>query len=89
VLNDAICPVCNGLYLLQAACPACGETAEDYGRLGDYYGPYSPYRPIDDVRMTNGFPDVRERECLHSAYCDRCVQSFVVSVKESDTDTFT
>jgi hypothetical protein len=85
MLNPAICPVCNGFAVLQVACTVCGGPAEDCGRLGDLYGPYSPYRPIDDIRMTNGYVDVRERECLHSAHCHRCGTTFVHAVEESDT----
>jgi len=81
-MSQSICPVCNGLGLFQAVCPACRTEAEDLGRLGDYYGPYSPYRPIDDIRMTNGFSDVRDRLCLHNAYCGRCNSTFIVQVTE-------
>jgi len=80
---NAICPVCNGFAALAAACPTCARLAEDGGRLGDYYDPYSAYRPIDDVRLTNGYPDVASRECLHRAYCAACDAAFVAAVPET------
>lgn len=44
------CPICNGLISLSILCPHCGETMEDHGRLLDMFAPYSPYRPIDDLK---------------------------------------
>ena len=78
----SICPVCNGFHALRAACPTCGRAAEDDGRLGDFYDPYSAYRPIDDVRRTNGYPDLENGECLHAAHCEGCGRSFLASVQE-------
>lgn len=80
----SICPVCNGFERLQAACPDCQAEAADAGRLADQYGPYSPYRPIDDMRLTNGYDDVARRICLHTARCDRCGFGFVAAVSEVD-----
>ncbi|WP_309122690.1 hypothetical protein [Paenibacillus sp.] len=81
---NTICPVCNGFADLRAACPTCKREAEDGGRLADYYDPYSAYRPIDEVRLTNGYPDVAARECLHKAYCANCGAAFVAAVPESE-----
>jgi len=86
-LAKTICPVCNGFDALAAACPRCGASAEDYGRLYDYFGPYAPYRPIDDMKMTDGYPDVAEQICLHAAFCARCAATFVAEVSESGTTT--
>ena len=82
LLIRSICPVCNGLAPMEAACPRCSAQAEDAGRLGDYYGPYSPYRPIDDIRMSNGYPDVDDRVCPHTAYCAACRETFVAWIQE-------
>jgi len=77
-----MCPVCNGWSVLAAACPDCGGEASDEGREGDLYGPYSPYRPIDDIRKTNGLPDLREHRCPHAARCRRCGRRFTAFVAE-------
>lgn len=77
------CPVCNGMQVLRSACPNCHEeVAQDYGRFDDYMGPYSPYRPIDDLKMTNGFNDFTNHQCVHVVYCQRCKKSFHLSVNE-------
>lgn len=80
--NNSLCPVCNGFHTLSAACPNCGGGGSDEGRLGDLYGPYSPYRSIDEIRMTNGYPDLRDRLCLHFATCRDCGTAFIASVEE-------
>ncbi|WP_248930431.1 hypothetical protein [Paenibacillus hamazuiensis] len=77
-----VCPVCNGLEALQPICPDCGQAAADQGKLSDFYGPYSPYRPIDDLKMTNGYDDLRRHVCMHSVYCSRCGRSFELAVGE-------
>jgi len=80
--QHGLCPVCNGMANLAAVCPNCGGEGSDEGRLGDLYGPYSPYRAIDDVRLTNGFPDLLDGVCLHAAVCRRCGTVFPASVDE-------
>lgn len=79
---NSICPVCNGLSGLHALCPSCGQSLVDTGRLYDYYGPYSPYRPIDDLKLTNGIADLAEHLCVHIGWCDRCQQEERVGVQE-------
>lgn len=78
-----MCPLCNGLLSVSARCPDCGnQTCEDEGRLGDFYGPYSPYRPIDDIRMSNGWMDVSQHICLHLVRCLSCGTRFQTCVHE-------
>lgn len=75
------CPVCNGLQDLLAEC-RCGGYLTDGGRSSDYFGPYSPYRPIDDMKMTNGLPDLANHQCFHAVFCERCGFSGLVAVAE-------
>ncbi|MEF3307112.1 hypothetical protein [Paenibacillus sp. GYB003] len=78
-----ICLYCNGMRALDRSCPQCGEGLVDAGRLDDYSGPYSPYRPIDDSKLTNGYPDLAEHLCVHQTYCPDCGYSDVIPLKES------
>jgi len=83
---SSFCTVCNGMEALSAVCPHCESgSASDYGRVNDYYGPYAPYRPIEDISMTNGYPDVARNECMHMLYCEACGASSVLAVPESLT----
>jgi hypothetical protein len=77
-----ICPVCNGLSTLHPECPKCKQTAADMGRFHDMLGPYSAYRPIDDMKLTNGFYDLRNHECVHIAHCSHCDYAFYSVIKE-------
>lgn len=77
-----ICPVCNGFSRLDASCPACGHALDDSGRLYDYYGDYSPYRPIDDAKLSNGLSDLRLHLCMHVAWCPVCRKEQQVAVQE-------
>nr|WP_243735033.1 hypothetical protein [Paenibacillus turpanensis] len=77
-----MCPVCNGFQQLQYSCPICEYPAVDQGRLNDMYGPYSAYRPIDDIKLTNGYADVSEHECIHVILCPRCDRTFPLPVQE-------
>jgi hypothetical protein len=79
---SSYCPVCNGLHRLSAECSVCHANALDFGRFNDYLGPYSPYRAIEDISMTNGYPDVAEHSCMHLVSCPVCNHSFVVEIKE-------
>jgi hypothetical protein len=79
---SSYCPVCNGLQSLSTKCSECQTSSLDFGRFNDYLGPYSPYRPIEDISMTNGFPDIEEHSCMHMMCCPNCNSSFIVGVKE-------
>lgn len=66
------CPVCNGLSELSSFCPRCGNLMSDLGRFLDMLGPYSPYRPIDDLKQTDGFIDFVPSRCPHNVTCQQC-----------------
>ncbi len=68
----SLCPVCNGFAELQASCRSCGSRLLDAGRLADFFGAYSPYEPIDESKLSNGFLDLAERICLHVGWCQAC-----------------
>lgn len=77
-----ICPVCNGLTIIEAVCQHCQHQLVDYGRIEEYYGPYSPYREIDDAKMTNGILDYQNHICIHLANCPICNKNYIIEVKE-------
>jgi len=77
-----LCPVCNGLKALEASCQYCQHFLDDYGRLEQTYDPYSPYREIDDLRMTNGYSDLQTHKCLHLASCPSCGKDHLIAVEE-------
>ncbi len=77
-----ICPICNGFAASHISCPDCGLPMDDHGRISDYTGDYSPYRPIDDLKKTNGFLDLSCHLCLHSHVCSRCEKRYIVSFQE-------
>jgi len=78
----SVCPVCNGLRRLSARCPICGQAAEDQGRYNDLFGPYSPYRPIEELSRFNGLPDLALHACAHIAFCRNCAHTFPVYIEE-------
>jgi predicted RNA-binding Zn-ribbon protein involved in translation (DUF1610 family) len=77
-----MCPVCNGLQSISFACPQCRTKMADEGRVDDYLGPYSPYRPIDDLKLTNGYTDLSTHQCVHSLSCPQCGKQLTRSVQE-------
>ncbi|WP_124726680.1 hypothetical protein [Staphylospora marina] len=68
----SVCPVCNGLDVFRAGCPKCGHELADAGRVLDLFGDYSPYRPIDDLKMTDGLHDLESHRCPHQIWCPSC-----------------
>ena len=77
------CPVCNGFSALEDhRCPGCGHVLEDNGRFTDLFSDYSPYREIDDLKMTDGLTDLKTRQCPHALTCPACVHSKVLMVDE-------
>lgn len=78
-----LCPVCNGFEELRLCCKECQGMMDDQGRLSDYYGPYSPYRPIDDLKLTNGFEDdFQSHVCLHWVQCQGCSEQYHIAIQE-------
>ncbi|SFI86452.1 hypothetical protein [Thermoflavimicrobium dichotomicum] len=76
------CPVCNGLNSLILPCPKCGHSLQDGGRVFDYLANYSPYRPIDDLKMTDGWQDYQNHLCPHQTYCEQCGYQHVTFIQE-------
>ena len=76
-----ICEVCNGMESLSCNCPTCLQPADDQGKLSDYYGPYAPYRDIDDV-TDSLLDDASQHQCVHLAFCPECAVSFPIPVPE-------
>jgi hypothetical protein len=79
---SSVCPVCNGFSALRAVCPICGTSLRDAGRVMDLYGNYSPYRPIDDLKMTDGMIDLSTHDCPHQVWCQKCGFSEVRMIRE-------
>jgi hypothetical protein len=44
----------------------------DLGKLEFLFEPYSPYRQWDDLRLSNGYPDMAYGACIHIIRCDGC-----------------
>lgn len=81
-MAQLLCPVCNGLNQLNARCPQCGEDLNDQGPVQHFYGPYSAYRPIEDIKKTNGFSDMENGQCIHLTVCTLCDQEIYTAVSE-------
>jgi len=44
----------------------------DAGPVTDAFGPYAPYRPIGDLKRTDGLVDLGAGVCFHLLECGRC-----------------
>lgn len=78
-----ICPLCNGMKRWSNRCQLCDVPLVDVGRYQDQFGPYAPYRAIDDLKLTNGIPDdAAQHRCMHHAACPQCGETSLVSVAE-------
>lgn len=77
-----VCPVCNGLEKLVQLCPVCENIMQDHGKESDHWGPYSPYRPADELKLINGYPDLLFRQCIHQTVCAQCGKEELVAVDE-------
>ena len=78
-----LCPVCNGMERLASVCPRCGSAMADAGRLTDTFGPYAPYRPVDELKRTDGLPDLIFHLCYHRLDCETCGFRDVRAVRET------
>lgn len=65
-----ICPLCNGLVVIEKPCPSCGYNfLEDKGLLEGYFGPYSPYLDEELLDQVDGVPFAL---CVHLLACPHC-----------------
>ncbi|RUT29104.1 hypothetical protein EJP77_15390 [Paenibacillus zeisoli] len=76
-----ICSLCNGLFTLSLACPACSQPLEDSGRLEDYKGPYSPYNSADQYYGATYL----QSSCEHIVSCPHCGEQYIYQVDLSLT----
>lgn len=80
-----VCLYCNGLKTIATSCPQCSAPMEDRGKVSDYYLDYSPYREIEDLKMTDGYEhDHEQHECMHYICCPACGHIQVQAFKEED-----
>lgn len=55
----------------------------DSGRIMDFYDDYSPYMPIDQMKLEDGFPEsYSNEECRHLFTCESCGYDAVMVIKE-------
>lgn len=81
-MEMGMCPVCNGLMIMAPLCPDCSGKMEDQGREAEFYDEYSPYMPIDQMKLEDGYPDdyVKEK-CPHLYKCNDCGANKVFLIK--------
>jgi hypothetical protein len=78
-----MCPLCNGFQTVSPNCPDCGGVMENKGREAEYYDDYSPYMPIDQMKLEDGYPkDFQDGECPHVFTCKSCASDKVFLIKE-------
>lgn len=80
--STTACPICNGLSSFDLSCPACGQSLTDNGRYMDFFGDYSPYRPIEDAKLTDGLVDAATHQCPHYTTCTVCDYEGVQLIQE-------
>lgn len=78
----SLCPICNGFATFQQACFKCSGEMKDVGKVYDLYSDYSPYRPIDDIKMTDGYADLQHNQCMHFTYCLTCGHEEIIGIDE-------
>lgn len=79
-----VCPVCNAFETLESACPRCQSILEDQGRLENFFDDYSPYLEMEWTKEVNGYPDIRNHQCMHYLYCPNCSYEQIVAVNETN-----
>ncbi|WP_308314896.1 hypothetical protein [Bacillus sp. T33-2] len=58
---------------------------DDQGREAEYYDDYSPYMPIDLMKLEDGYPaDYKNEECPHLYRCTNCGKDNIFMIKEQD-----
>ncbi|GIN62821.1 hypothetical protein J27TS8_28140 [Robertmurraya siralis] len=78
-----ICPLCNGFQSVEQKCNICGTALVDAGKVMDFYDDYSPYMPIDLLKLEDGYSnDYKSEQCPHLLQCPQCGIDKVVFIQE-------
>lgn len=78
-----MCPLCNGFSQLHATCQNCGSRLVNQGREAEYYDDYSPYMPIDEMKLVDGYLlDAQNHECPHLFKCQSCGTETTIMIQE-------
>lgn len=68
-----LCPLCNGFTNeTHIPCPNCSADLKNVGPVSDLLAPYSPYRELEDMKLTDGWMDQQTHTCPHQLYCPTC-----------------
>lgn len=69
----SICPLCNGLQVINFYCKHCKATITDQGKVTDYLDEYSAYEDINTLKLVDGLEQSIENEqCVHLFHCSHC-----------------
>ncbi|MBB6454652.1 hypothetical protein HNQ94_003141 [Salirhabdus euzebyi] len=80
-----VCPLCNGLKVLQKNCQSCQQEMDDNGRLIDFFDDYSPYLEDEDAKLVDGYMNSKkEHICVHVFHCHSCHTEEKVEIKEQN-----
>ncbi|WP_239094321.1 hypothetical protein [Bacillus sp. B15-48] len=56
---------------------------ENKGREAEYYDDYSPYMPIDEMKLEDGYPhNHQNQQCPHLVACSNCGTNQVIMIQE-------
>ncbi|WP_035177902.1 hypothetical protein [Alkalihalobacterium bogoriense] len=80
---EYVCPLCNGLKMVDITCPQCQSNMEDRGKVMDLFDDYSPYIEIEGLKQIDGIQnDKQNHECPHIFVCSECGKDVMHIVKE-------
>ncbi|MCT8139473.1 hypothetical protein H1D32_18240 [Anaerobacillus sp. CMMVII] len=69
----SMCPLCNGISVIEESCEVCHSVMSDKGRLMDYFDDYSAYLDIEGMKLFDGIKnDAQNQQCPHIFYCSKC-----------------
>lgn len=76
------CPLCNGYSTFADKCPQCYGNLVDYGPVSYLLASYSPYRPIEEMKRSDGLIDATSHLCPHTVFCPHCGYNRIVMITE-------
>lgn len=87
-----ICPVCNGLVILEEYCPNCREIIAETTTARENLEPYAPYEfqhteafsgiSSDSINTENDLSESIMNDCIHKVICPNCDVTWNISVNK-------